>query len=641
MKCIFEAEESQRRLQRWAGMRQLYTGSFYFWNQGSEMQKSGLGLFQSLLYQILKSAPELIPRIFQDRPHYETWDRNTLEKTFKQIAEQTKLDAKFCFFIDGLDEYNGDMSDIIAIFRTLSAASHIKICASSRPDRIYERFLRRKDWSFDIARFTRNDMEAYVHSQLYSSEKFRRLAYSEPPVSTMHSVYAGLIADISDWAQGVWLWVFLVTRDIIREAEQDEDIATFRKIVDNFPSDLQKYFEQIVEGIRDVHKPEMAETFLVAVDELQPLPLYAFSLLEKERTEPDYAVQARIEPISIKDISSKYPVWQSRVRNRCGDLFDIDDKPHPVFLSHSVDFLHRTVRDFLRDCYHQQLKTYVRSNFNPLLSLCKIHLCFLKGLTITDFRNKETVNKLIGLTDELLYYAHEIEKRTTTNSESPTTAILDELNRVNNHHARKVPNHWTHARDSPSAQGNDHYIEGGHCNFLALAVQTRLVSYVRTKLQQQPSTLQKRGRPLLDYATRPRRVTPISMPYHSIRDDPSIDLDMIKLLLDSGADPNQRVYLNDGESVWGLFLISMYMMRGDESDSLREAWFNACIALIRAGAKPDYAFVHKQWSGMRTVSSVFETIFGFERAAVLQEEIDTYKRATSSKGLWWLPWWGS
>jgi hypothetical protein len=73
MKFVYENQRTTQGLEKWAGTAKLYTASYYFWNQGTEMQKSGIGLFQSLLYQILKSAPDLITSVCQDRLDHEVW----------------------------------------------------------------------------------------------------------------------------------------------------------------------------------------------------------------------------------------------------------------------------------------------------------------------------------------------------------------------------------------------------------------------------------------------------------------------------------------------------------------------------------------------------------------------------------------
>jgi hypothetical protein len=101
------------------------------------MQKSRTGLMQSLLYQVLRSAPQLIPSVCRERPR-EAWELDELVATFDRIASDTKLASKFCFFIDGLDEYDGNESEVLPMLQVLSANPHIKICASSRPGRMYE-----------------------------------------------------------------------------------------------------------------------------------------------------------------------------------------------------------------------------------------------------------------------------------------------------------------------------------------------------------------------------------------------------------------------------------------------------------------------------------------------------------------------
>ncbi|KAH8759553.1 hypothetical protein F5882DRAFT_479407 [Hyaloscypha sp. PMI_1271] len=619
MKFVYENQRTTQGLEKWAGTAKLYTASYYFWNQGTEMQKSGIGLFQSLLYQILKSAPDLITSVCQDRLDHEVWEMEDLNDIFKQIARHPKLNAKFCFFVDGLDEYDGEEKDIIKLLQALSISRHIKICASSRPGRQYESFLRSYGRTFDIAHFTKGDMRRYIETHLQASTNWRSLVASDPACQD-------IINEISARAGGVWLWVSLVTNDIAKEAEKNEEVATLRKIVDEFPDDLHDYFERIIKRIPKLHREEMAQTFLVVVEELHPLPLYTFALLEKERKDSDYAIDAPIKPISDAEVEPRYSALKDRIRNRCSDLLIVDDEPHPVFLSHSVDFLHRTVREFLRD-YDKQLKICLVKEFDPLVSLSRICLSLLKALPVANFRDRDSANKVIGLTDELLYYAREVEKRSKLQEEAPLVCLLDQLDKVNSYHARNISNHWTHARDSPTPRGLEEYYEGGQCNFLALAVQARLVKYVRAKVQANPCNMQKRGRPLLDYALRPRRITPISMPYHSIRDDPSLDVDMVELLLHNGADPNQPVRLNRGISVWALFLLSIYETCVRETSgasstyqSLNKAWYQACRALIRAGASSD-CLCNSGHEGLKA-PSMLNRVFGRDRAAVLVQEME-------------------
>lgn len=412
-------------------------------------------------------------------------------------------------------------------------------------------------------------------------------------------------------------------------------------IVQRFPDDLHEYFETMIMRVPKLHRPDMARILLIAVEEVQPLPLYAFALLEKEKIDVDYVLKAPVEPIRKDETKQIYVALKDRIRNRCSDLLVVDDDQHPVFLNHSVDFLHRTVRDFLRD---YDLKAHLTTgSFHPLVSLSRICLGLLKAVPVDNFRDSFTVNIIIGITDELLYYAREAELRCNADQYKPIIPILDEVEKVNSCHARGVRNHWTHARDSPNPRGADMYKEGGKCNFLALTVQSHLVEYVRAKLQADPGRLYKPGRPLLDYALRPRRVTPIGMPYHHIRDDPSICVEMIEMLLSPAikADPNQQLPLYENRSVWTLFLTSIAESHkksatsGYSTDaSLNAAWYTVCQKLIEAGAR---------WDGVKAAEASFNPskssafapilvhIFGYDQASNLTRTMSELEAAQGSK----------
>src|SRR4051812_43634309 len=106
MKYASEHPDTIQSLKRWAAPSRLYRASFYFWNQGFDLQKTQIGLFQSLLYQVLRSAPMLEKHLKLDRLEHEAWELHHLQAAFQSISDAT-LDIKYCFFIDGLDEYDG------------------------------------------------------------------------------------------------------------------------------------------------------------------------------------------------------------------------------------------------------------------------------------------------------------------------------------------------------------------------------------------------------------------------------------------------------------------------------------------------------------------------------------------------------
>ena len=54
MKYITEHPKTRQALSQWASNQHLITAGFYFWHAGTAMQKSQIGLFRSLLYEIFR-----------------------------------------------------------------------------------------------------------------------------------------------------------------------------------------------------------------------------------------------------------------------------------------------------------------------------------------------------------------------------------------------------------------------------------------------------------------------------------------------------------------------------------------------------------------------------------------------------------
>lgn len=648
MKYIYKDERTQRFLKTWAGTTELYTASYYFWNQGSEMQKSSVGLFQTLLYEVLRAAPNLISLACLEHRQLEPWSIGELRAAFQQITKHTRLDAKFCFFIDGLDEYHGEEADIIEILETLSISGYVKLCVSSRPRRTYESFISHIDRTFDIAHFTKSDMQHYVHERLHSSSKLKTIAANASDIAS----FQALVSDIARRAEGVWLWVFLVTREILHDMDRDEDVDSLRRIVDELPSDLNDFFGRIVNKIKDRHKEAMAQIFLIMIEQRGPLPLYAFALLEKQRSRQDYAFKAPIKQIVEDDFAPEYPKLEARLQNRCGDLLIIDDKQHPVVLSRSVDFLHRTVRDYLRDTYHNHLQGFLKTTFDPLVSLGNICLYLLKGSTARplgppeeDF-SEEDFPPLQELTSDMLYYAQEHDRRMTLQEETPFFPILDELDRVLEEISSidEYDSRWSVGIEIISVQGfEDHtYL----CqDFLALVVHARLTRYVCARIKANPERLRPTGMSLqgfapcdlslLDFALFPIHMQWLLGP-PKVGKALSDKIDLVTMLLSQGADPNQKLFIKKGNSVWEFFLYiklddyymwkEMKMLAAPQEE--QEELYAICVALIQAGADFDCRPMN-EWGKRKAGREILRDAFGENKAAALEDQWRMLKSKTT------------
>lgn len=137
---------------------------------------------------------------------------------------------KFCFLIDGLDEYDGDHYDIIDIMQDMVKAPHVKICLSSRPRNCFKDKLGnipdRKLYLHDL---TRQDIELYARAKLPMARKSRTLEYD----SIAHDL---LVLDIVDRAQGVFLWVYLVVRSLRQGMGNGDSVATLQLRLKELPA---------------------------------------------------------------------------------------------------------------------------------------------------------------------------------------------------------------------------------------------------------------------------------------------------------------------------------------------------------------------------------------------------------------------
>lgn len=155
MKFITEHHKTRQALSQWASNQHPITASFYFWHAGTVLQKSQEGLLQSLLYEILNQLPGMIPDVLPERwelckpynPIDCHWSRAELIKTFVKLSNEPMMLKNACFFIDGLDEYDGDHEELIHLLESFSQTNNIKICASSRPLNVFKRAFRTQSHS--------------------------------------------------------------------------------------------------------------------------------------------------------------------------------------------------------------------------------------------------------------------------------------------------------------------------------------------------------------------------------------------------------------------------------------------------------------------------------------------------------------
>ncbi|KAK4208071.1 hypothetical protein QBC37DRAFT_405642 [Rhypophila decipiens] len=163
-----------------------------------------------------------------------------------------------------------------------------------------------------------------------------------------------IVDEITTRAQGVFLWVFLV-------------IPAKRN-----PSDLEKFFKQILESVEPFYHDKMAETLMIAAAGREPLRGAIYSFHDLSFDNKDYATQEKVVPWSFREFVEFMEPFSRRLSSRTKGLLEVNSLER-------VDFLHRTVRDFLRTSdMMKYLAQKARTRFDPSLAIFQGYICWIK-----------------------------------------------------------------------------------------------------------------------------------------------------------------------------------------------------------------------------------------------------------------------
>ncbi|TAQ87101.1 hypothetical protein B7494_g4578 [Chlorociboria aeruginascens] len=348
MKFIVDDPRTMEALRKWAGGEQLLVVKFFFWNLGTLLQKSNVGMLRSLIHSVLEKYPELIPVVFPDL--YQNWEDSgtnsdadhdpsyiEIKKAFGLPIKKSSSFLKLCIFVDGIDEFEGDHRDISMFLRSL-ASNRIKIIVSSRPISGCVNAFRGCP-TLRLQDLTKPDMETFVKGNLSSHR-------SMVDLTKRFSQQANeIVTEIKTKAAGVFLWVKIVVRLLVDGLEDGDDIKDLRNKLRQLPPDLRDLYRRMIAKMQPEHQTQAAEIFqlfhtwnlsipdqplrTVALSFAMQGPSEAFDLHKKMRGNLPAGLSTGLENLQISSAGkSRYAIS------------DVD-------IESTIDYLHRTVAEFL------------------------------------------------------------------------------------------------------------------------------------------------------------------------------------------------------------------------------------------------------------------------------------------------------
>jgi len=569
MKFICEHKDLATTLRRWSKGGQIVIACFFFWNAGrNALQKSQEGLLRSILYQILRQSPDMIsyasPGLWKRLISGESRDPSAenlttvqLLNTLQAISMHLNMSrTRFCFFIDGLDEYEGNSNEIIRLIELLKSSLQVKMCISSRPWNEFEKaFGQDQSKKFYMQDLTKKDIRLYIRETLEEDIGFQELKQRD-------NRSLDLVQDIVDAAQGVFLWVFLVVRSLLEGLTNADRILDLQRRLRLLPTDLNEYFERILFTVVNFYRREAAQMFQVTLTSLRPLSLINYWFIDQDASYLENLQVIPVIPVNHTTNDARLAQMRKRLNACCKGLLEVrlnsppqfHSKPYRDFFYLEVEFLHRTVRDFLQNPTMQiMLETWASEAFHANIAISEALLAQVK--TAPRGRAYHLLNGPIHTILKMVFRHAQVLELSEA-SLSIEIRLLDELQSV-------ITMHKTEVKEITdlfltSRQNNRSYTNEGcrNAKYLVLheAVQYGLKRYISQELDKQPGLLPKIKHSLLLDALLP---VDRSLSAHQV--------EMVKLLLEKGCDPNIAF---GSETPWTLFL--KWQIRTRMSDNISE-----------------------------------------------------------------------
>ena len=355
---------------------------------------------------------------------------------------------------------------MIEILKDMSASPCIKLCLASRPWNIYEdAFGQDNDRNLYLQHLTREDIALYARGKLEE-------CIASASIEVHGNSCQDLILSIVDRAQGVVLWVSLVVRSLREGLINEGSIAILQERLRVLPTDLEPFFEHILRSVDSVYQVRMASTFQIALRVGKPLSLMVYSFLEED---PDFALKLPVHVFGEAEVQSRQKAMRRCLNGRYEGLLEATLLPiETKFFQYKVEFLHRTVRDFIMTPNIQEmLSARTTESRNAYESICAALLAQMKTsptLILIDGPDpnlEETMN-------EIWYFAYQVENEVGT----ANILLLSELERT--------------------MQEREHrFLEKRNVKFLELAVQKGLTLYTQYRLDTKSFLIDGDEMPLL------------------------------------------------------------------------------------------------------------------------------------------------
>jgi hypothetical protein len=455
MKYLFKHPETTSLLRAWAGERELVFTQCFFWKPGSILQKNLVGLVRSLLFSVLEQCPAATPDVFPrywNPSEYLPWSSHgnmqlgddEILAAFDHLVSNGDIysDHRFCFFIDGLDEFeeSSHHRDLVTKIEqwVKASAGDVKICVSSRELPVFQDHL-------DISQrirlqdLTRRVIKAFVRERLGTEERFQNIRRIDEERCNRFE------KEIVEKADGVFLWVALVLNMICEGLECRESLLDLERKLETTPRKLEDFFDYILDSISEGQRRKAFCTLSYAMAAtgcrskdcfntksylFSPLSLLRFSFLDEYIGDPSFAKNRDYQEMHSEEIEERVAAAAAQVTGRCKGFLELRPNRHDISGStvgiepkvKLVVFTHRSVPEYLATSLQEKGLNHVK-NFDAIDALIQTLIAVFNALPLDPGFTEDVIRR------NLYFLVHEI-REVVTRDKTPYFKSLEILDHI-------------------------------------------------------------------------------------------------------------------------------------------------------------------------------------------------------------------
>ena len=252
MKHLTDSKSTRERLSRSTpGEAWTIVHFFFDYRAGLSTANNISGMLKLFLRQLSLDVPKIAEQLEFRSP---VLNDDNIETYIDSLAYAVRVSSvSICAFIDGLDEYEGDLCELCSVIEDIRIRTGMKLCLASRPELALEDMLA----SLDCQTIT---MQHHNYQAIEACIRHKVVQIEARNLSARGLIIESLQTAIVAKAQGIILWASLVVDEMIKTMlssdVHDADRAT--SLLDSLPADIEALYERILSKIPKAHQSEAA-----------------------------------------------------------------------------------------------------------------------------------------------------------------------------------------------------------------------------------------------------------------------------------------------------------------------------------------------------------------------------------------------